>query len=302
MKRVLVTGGGGFVGSHLAEGYSRAGHRVTVIDASFDAPTAARLGRCDCVTAALTTASLAALKGSFDLVIHAAAITTSRGPIGQADVQHLRTNLDLLLDALGHAQRGEASSFVFVSSSGVFAAGDADDVLLESTRPTGRCSYALAKRLGEEIVAAADGAGLRTLSIRLGYIYGPHERVRPSRVDVSLVRRWLDCLENGEPIIVETPGLRRDWTYAGDLAAAVETALALERGAPLLHLGSGAIVTDLELARTMIAVAGRGEIHYEPKGAPAPAKAPMSSLEPLKINWTDLTDGLAATLAARVAA
>jgi UDP-glucose 4-epimerase len=173
---------------------------------------------------------------------------------------------------------------------------------LESTVPTSRSAYAVAKRTGEEIVAAAATEALRALSVRLGYIYGLDERSRATRLDVSLVRRWADCVARSEPIVVRTPDALRDWTFAGDLAAAIDAALRTGPAVPLIHLGSGEIVTDLELARAVTAAAGRGEVIVDPAPGAPKSKAPMGSLHRLEVRWTALRDALTSIVAESVAA
>ncbi len=301
-ERVLITGAGGFVGSHLAEGFQHLGYAVTVLDRGFDEATSERLRGCRCVAGLVSQSSLDALASNFDLLVHAAALTSSPRTAGMTDAAHVRANLDPLVDTLDFVQRTRVPVFVFVSSSGVFAAGDADDVLLETTVPSGRSAYAVAKRAGEEMVAAASSPDLRTLSLRLGYIYGLHERSRPTRVDVSLVRQWADRIAQSEPIVVQAPDARRDWTFAGDLAAAIDLALRNGPEVPLLHLGSGEIVTDLELAHWLVAAAGRGQVQVSVAAEGPGAKAPMGSRYRLDVAWTSLADRLGAVLADAVPA
>ncbi len=300
-RRVLITGAGGFVGSHLAEGFRRSGAEVTALDLRFDASAASRLMTCRLVEAAVDRPVLAGLDERYDLVVHAAAITASPAASGETDAAQIQRNLDPLLAALDFAERTRPSAFVFVSSSGVFSSSDASDLLLETTPATGSSAYAVAKRVGEQLVAAA-GRHLRTLSVRLGYIYGPHEQARTTRPDVSLVRRWLDLVETGRPVSVATPDLRRDWTFAGDLAGALDRALALSPAQPLVHLGSGQIVRDQELAEQLVAVAGRGRIERPATPHPHAGKAPMGSIHALGAKWTPLVEGLRMTCAELVPA
>lgn len=300
-RRVLITGGGGFVGSHMAQGLARRGHHVTALDASFDTVTTGRLQTVALLTAPLNAETLVRLDNRFDLVIHAAAVTTSPEDLGQTDADHIQQNLDLLLNALAFAQRTGIKEFAFVSSSGVFSAEDAGDALLETTVPTGTSAYALAKRSGELLVSGARSSSLATLSIRLGYIYGPHERSRATRTGVSLVRQWLDKAERSEPIVVETPDARRDWTFVEDLAEALVAALDLVPRPPLVHLGCGVALSDLEVVQTIAASRPGTQIESRPADAPA-LKAPMVSAYPLPVKWTALAKGIAATRAAMFAA
>lgn len=297
-RRVLITGAGGFVGSHLAAGFAGMGDDVTALDRAFDARTRDRLKGLRLVEAELDRTSLAGL-GAFDVVIHGAAVTTPSEALGISDTAHIKINLDLLLDCLDFARESGAGHFVFVSSSGVFDDRDAMDRLLESTTASGNSPYAVAKRAGEVIVEAACHSTFRAFSIRLGPVYGPFEASRDSRRVVSQVRRWLDATLSGQPIVVRSPQTERDWTYAPDLAPALDLFL---RGdatrAQVIHLGAAEIVNELDLAHLIARLVPGGSVMVEPDDRPR--RLPMASVHRDMLdraNWTGLETGLAQIIA-----
>lgn len=295
MKRtVLITGAGGFVGSHMAEGFLAMGDVVIALDTLFDAPTRQRLGGASLIEAGLTAAVLDNW-GQIDLVIHGAAITTPPRDFGLSDDEHIQANVDLLVASLDIAKRHRARDFVFLSSSGVFSLDDGEGVHLESMTPTGAIPYALAKRAGEDATAAASGSSLRAISIRLGPIYGPAEAPRSTRMVVSQVRRWLDHVAQGEPIIVDMPDERRDWTFAPDLPRALDALLRLEpKVSGVVHLTSAQVCSNLELAKAVAGLVDSAAVVV--RSSSAPARLPMASdrmdLAALFV-WTPLATGLA---------
>lgn len=291
---MLITGAGGFVGSHLAQGFLALGDAVTGLDLAFDTPTRRRLAGTRLVEAALTGQGLAGL-GRFDLVIHGAALTSI--PAGMGEAAYIAANVGLLAECLDFASASGARDFVFLSSSGVFAPEDGDGVHVESTPPTSTAPYALAKRAGEVAILAANSPALRAIAVRLGPIYGPAEIPRGTRLAVSQVRLWLDAIEAGEAIVVDEPGTVRDWTFAPDLGFALDALLRLDLSG-VVHLTAAQFVTNRDLAEAMVRVAGRGRMEIGADG-PAPRRPMASDRVDLHAlyGWTRLETGLARTLA-----
>ncbi len=292
MTRTLVTGAAGFVGGFLAAGLRELGHEVTGLDRAFDAEARQNLTGVRLVEADLAREAVPPL-GSFDLVIHGAAITTPDPALGLGDMATIRANCDMVLAALEFALGCGAKDFVLLSSSGVFRAEDAEDVLLESTPAQATLPYAIAKRAGELFVEAANSPTLRALAVRLGPIYGPVERASATRRFVSPIRRWIDAALGGDAVVVDMPHARRDWTFAPDLPAAIVNLLARApqlRG--VVHLTSGEAVDDLELAARIAATFGvplRREENAARRLPMASERIDLATLVP----WTPLERGLA---------
>ncbi|MDV3251079.1 NAD(P)-dependent oxidoreductase [Devosia sp. BK] len=297
---VLITGGGGFVGSHLAQGFKALGDAVFAADRLFDTATRQRLAGVDLIEGDLLSGEMALPHA--DLVIHGAAITTPAESDAASEDALLSANIALTNRVLRHAIDSGAKDFVFISSSGVFSATDGDSVHLESTAPTADLPYAKAKHAGEDAATAA--TELRAISIRLGPIYGPDERPRDTRTIVSPIRRWLNMALSGEPIIVDMPAERRDWTFAPDLALALDTLLHKQpslRG--VFHLTSGQSIANIDLARMIadLVPGARIVIGDTTRIERLPMASDRLDLSAL-YEWTTLPTGLARILSAEARA
>lgn len=299
-KRAAVTGAGGFVGGQIAAGLLAAGWRVAAVDLSFDSAARARLQGAELVECDLA--------GGFpdlpraDLVIHAAALTTDAETLGITPAAHVRANMAPLLAALDHAATTRAGGFVFLSSTGVFAPADGEPDLTDACTPTATHPYAAAKRAGELLVPAALAGICPAHVVRLGYLYGPGESVRPTRTNLSLLRRWCDAAERGEALTVPADDPRRDWTWAPDLAPAL---LRLAGSAPAnrpLHLTSGHILSDSQLARLIARLNPRTVVRMGPAIGAKPPARPSAIPELEGFRWTTPEEGLAALMAERTAA
>jgi UDP-glucose 4-epimerase len=270
------------------------GDGVIGVDRAFDAITTQRLAGVELIERDML------LAGSdlpmADIVIHGAALTTPPETCVAGEDQLLGANVAMAQASLRHAVECGASDFVFISSSGVFAPEDGDGIHLESTVPTATLPYARAKRAGEEALASA--GMLRAIAIRLGPIYGPHEQPRQTRTIVSPVRRWLDMALSGESIVIEMPEERRDWTYAPDLAGALNALL--RRRPPvrgIFHLTSGQILANSEVARMIVDLVPGAEV--KAAEVSRAARLPMSSdrLDLAALyDWTPMRRGLAQIL------
>ena len=253
MKRnVLITGAGGFVGSALAEAQLAAGHAVLATDLAFDNGVRARLGTAQLIEGALPDV-LTELNGlSADVVIHAAAITADPARFGLTRAGHICANISLLLAALDWARGHGARRFVYLSSSGVFGVAKGTAVADEHSPATATDPYSAAKRAGEILLSGAAEPGFETITLRLGPLFGPHEGVRPTRPTPSLAARMIAAAREDRKIVVASPDARRDWTYLPDIARAI--GVMLDHAGPLpplLHLTSGMVLSDLELAQAI---------------------------------------------------
>lgn len=299
-RSVLVTGAAGFVGSNLVSGFVEMGMDVVAVDMAFDD---------EGPDGELPRGSVTRIEGdlgedlvgglpSVDVVVHGAWITTDPEGLGIGPEEYVHRNLQPLRALLTWARSSEPGAFVFLSSSGVFAPGDAANELTDADEPTGTAPYAVAKREAEQLVAEASKA----ITVRLGYLFGPGERLRPTRTRRSLVADWISAAEQGSPLLVRSDDPRRDWTLVGDLAPALLRVVDGARADPPIHLGSPHRYRDSEVA-ALILERYPGSRVEEVRG-PGSVKPPMKPSEIPALEgfvWTDLRaalDGLPGTGAA----
>lgn len=294
-KRVLITGAGGFVGSALVRGFARLGWEVVALDRSFEA--GGDPGGTQRVEADLELGVPREVP-DVDLVIHAAWVTTSAESLEVTKAEHVALNTRPLLAVLEYAARSCPSAFIFLSSSGVFSAHDAQDGLGDDTKPTGVHPYAAAKRAGELLVEAALGPDRSEPSIsahvvRLGYLFGPGEVSRASRTHVSLVAQWLAAARDGRPLQVRVDDPLRDWTFVPDLAPAFERLAEGQPSGRPMHVGSPHIWHDEALATNIASLFDGAELVTAL--AIGSVKPPMipSDIPALRgFSWTDPLTGI----------
>lgn len=228
-----------------------------------------------------------------DLVIHAAWITTGPEQLGVTGLEYMRMNLDPLDAVLRYVVEHRPDAFVFLSSSGVFAHGDATHRLTDAHRPSARGPYGSSKRAAELLVPESLAGVTQAHVVRLGYLFGPDEWLRPSRLGLSPVARWIEAARQGQALEVRVDDPRRDWTYTPDLALALERLVRAPARAKPVHLTSGHVVRDRVLAGAIAQAAG-GRPLVE-TSVTAPLKPPMvpSELAVLAdFTWTEPLVGL----------
>ena len=278
MSHILVTGGAGFIGSHLAERLVRDGNRVTVID-SFDpfySPEIKRRNirellnddRFRLVEADIRDdrALERACDERLDVIVHLAARAGVRPSLEQPQL-YADVNVGGTLSLLELARRHEVNRFVFGSSSSVYG-NDATPPFRESERADQPISpYAASKRAGELYAHTYHHLyGLAVASLRFFTVYGP--RQRPDLAIHKFARQML----RGQPIHVFGDGsMRRDFTYVDDIVAGICAAIDWTETAgshELFNLG-GAQTTSvkrlLELLEEVLDC--KAEIFFQPEQA-----------------------------------
>ena len=225
MARVLVTGGAGFIGSHVADSLIGRGHEVAVLDdlsGGFrdNVPAAARL-----VTASVTdAAAVDRLFGeiSFDYVYHLAAYAAeglshfirrfnySNNVIG---------SVNLINAAVNHDVRG----FVFASSIAVYGAGQG--TFGEDTPPHPEDPYGIAKlAVEQDLRCARDMFGLRYVIFRPHNVYGPGQNIGDRYRNV--VGIFMNQILQGRPMTIFGDGTQtRAFSYVDDVAPVMAEAI-----------------------------------------------------------------------------
>jgi UDP-glucuronate 4-epimerase len=263
--KVLVTGGAGFIGSHVAERLVRDGHEVCIVDELNDyyAP-------------ALKEENLASLRsaGPFafyrtdicnepevasvfrkhppELVIHLAARAGVRPSLEQPllyEHVNVRGTLVLLEACRGMGVR----DFIFASSSSVYGAANQVPFSEEDRVDRPISPYAATKIAGEKLCYAYSHLyGIRTTCLRFFTVYGPRQRP-----DLA-IRKFVDMIARGETIPVFGDGSsRRDYTFIEDIVGGILAAAGRPSPYEIFNLGNSSPVDLMTLIQTIESAVGK---------------------------------------------
>lgn len=306
MRRALVTGCAGFVGSHLSEELLRQDWSVTGVD-SF-APTyetAHRRRMVDVLSRSpgfrftegdLVDMELTPFVEDADVVFHLAArpgVRASWGDFGSS-VQANIFATQRLLDAL--RLRPEVR-LVFASSSSVY--GDAGSYPTGEDTPLRPISpYGVSKASGESLVGAYVGQfGVRAAMLRYFTVFGPRQRS-----DMAF-HRWIRAVLEGRPLLLYGDGTAiRDFTYVTDVVDATIRAADLDEPFTILNVAGGSPATLLEVFDLLGEITGREvtvDKHDTAKGDPRRTGGDTDRIRAFlgwEPHWT-LRDGLQAQVA-----
>jgi len=289
-RPVLVTGGAGFIGSHLVRGLVAAGAEVRVIDDlshGHRANLASVEGSIRFVEASiLDRPALDAVMDGADLVFHEAALASVPASIERPRDYHA-VNVDGTLEVLEASRRHGVRRVVFASSSSGY--GDQPELpKRETMRPDCLSPYAQQKLAGEYLLRAwSQSYGLSTVSLRYFNIFGPGQRADSAYAAVVAAFATA-LLEGRRPRIFGDGSASRDFTYIDNVVKAnllagwrhledppddPEVAERFRGG--VVNVACGRRTTILELATTMAACV---DADVEPEFAPPRAGDVLHSL------------------------
>jgi UDP-glucuronate 4-epimerase len=268
MRRVLVTGGAGFIGSHLCQRLLREGEEVVCLD-NFDPfydPAIKRRnleeirasrgdGVFQLVEADIRDRGLVAdlfQRSSFDLVIHLAARAGVRFSIEQP-VLYEEVNVMGTLNLLEACRECGVQDFIFGSSSSVYGTNRKVPFAEEDRLETMISPYAVTKRVGELYCYAYHHLyGLNISCLRFFTVYGPRQRPEMA------IHKFTRLIHRGERIPLYGDGTsRREYTYIDDIIEGIMAAVRHLRGYAIFNLGESRTVPLRELISRLEGALGK---------------------------------------------
>ncbi|HUL72330.1 MAG TPA: SDR family oxidoreductase [Vicinamibacterales bacterium] len=256
MSTYLVTGGAGFIGSHLVEELLRRGQTVRIAD-NFSTGKRENLppaGKCDLIEGDLAEPGVAekAVAGC-DFVLHQAAIPSVPRSV-KDPVTSNRANVDATLRVLLAARDANVKRLVFAGSSSVYG----DTAVLpkrEDMRTNPLSPYALQKLIGEEYCKLFTKLyGLETVTTRYFNVFGP--RQDPGSPYSGVISLFIDALVAGRAPTIHGDGKQtRDFTYVADVVNGVLRCCdAPGVAGEVINVAAGGRVSLLELVRSLQAI------------------------------------------------
>ena len=286
----LVTGGAGFIGSHLVDRLRQAGRRVRVVDNhASGGPRNLAHRQDDAGVEAVKldvrdrAAMLEAGKGA-ERVFHLAALADIVPSIERPEAYY-DSNVSGTFNVLQAARAGGAKRFIYAASSSCYGIPEIYPTP-ETAAIRPRYPYALTKRLGEEMVCHwAEVYGLSAVSLRFFNVYGP--RSRTSGAYGAVFGVFLAQILAGKPVTVVGDGRQtRDFVYVGDVADALVAAAERESRGDVYNVGTGRAVSINRLVELL----GAGSVENVPKrpGEPDCTRADVSRIA-AELGWRAAT-------------
>jgi UDP-glucose 4-epimerase len=266
--KIIVTGGAGFIASHVADAYINEGHKVVIIDNLLtgfrkNVNPKATFYKADIRDRAAMDKIFQ--KERPEIVSHHAAIAevvkSLRDPIPTLQTNVL--GITNVLVAFGNFGRGKNRKFIFSSTGGAMYGAPKHIPAKETEEPITLSPYGLSKHLGEEIIKFyARKDGFHYFIFRYANIYGPRQDPK-GEAGVNAI--FAGLMKAGKrPIIFGDGSKGRDYVYVDDIARA--NVIALKRGKnDVVNLGWGKLVTDTMIFNAMVKATGfKGKPIYAP--------------------------------------
>lgn len=252
--RAVVTGGAGFIGSHVADRLVHLGYAVLVADdlstgLRSNVPDAARLEEIDVADPALERL-LAEWQG--EVVVHCAAQVSVASSVANP-THDARSNVLGTVSTIRAAVAGGCRSFVYVTTGGALY-GSPRYLPCDEDHPIDPISpYGLSKWTGERYLDLLAPESMSHVVLRLANVYGPRQR---SDGEGGVVAIFAKRMRNGLPIEVHGDGGQtRDFVYVADVVDAVIAGVNAARSTTV-NIATGRAVSVLDLFRAMASISG----------------------------------------------
>jgi UDP-glucose 4-epimerase len=301
MMRILVTGGAGFIGSHVVDAYVQVGHDVFVVDnlstgKRENLPPQARFLHADIQD---PTVRQLIVTEKIEVVNHHAAQMDVRRSVVDP-LYDARVNILGMLNVLEGAREAKVKKFVFAASGGtvygeqeVFPASEE-----HPTRPI--CPYGVSKRAGEHYLYFYNVEyGLPYVALRYANVYGPRQDPHGEAGVVAIFTQRL--LADEQPVINGDGQQTRDYVFVGDVAQANLAALQVGYSGPL-NIGTSVETTVSQLFGSLRHLTGSSvpEVHGPAKPGEQRRSVLAWSRAAQVLHWrpsVGLEDGLQQTVA-----
>lgn len=251
MRKVLITGGAGFIGGHLAERLASSGVEVLVLDQRADAAPPGVRAVQGCITDRSLVEDLAA---GCDALFHLAAMVSVVQSMGEPE-ECVRVNVLGTLRVLEAARRQRVGKVVMASSAAVY--GDLPGSPKREGDPTAPVSpYGVSKLDGEHYLEIwRREHGLPTVSLRFFNAYGP--RQDPDSVYANVIPAFIRRCFRGQDLLIHGDGRQtRDFVYVDDLVEACVRAAETPEMLGVYNVARGESTSVLALAEAIRAQAG----------------------------------------------
>lgn len=298
--KILVTGGAGFIGSHIVDAYVNAGHDVVIIDnlstgrEKFINPKAEFI-KCDIRD---TTVRDIFAQDQFDVVNHHAAQMDVRLSV-KDPIYDAETNVIGLLNVFQNAVEHEVKKIIYASSGGVVY-GEQDYFPADEAHPKRPdCPYGVTKLAGENyLYYYAKTFGVTYSAFRYANVYGPRQNPHG---EAGVIAIFLEKLFKDEQPIIHGDGEQtRDFIYVGDVVRANVAALT-QGDTQVFNIGTGIESNVNEIYQHLVELTG---VHKEEKhgpGKPGEQRRSVLAIDKAReeLGWQpslDLRSGLAETV------
>ncbi len=244
--RIIVTGGAGFIGSHIVDRCVEAGHEVGVVDNLSTGKRANVNAKARFFEQDICEAGLAAVFEGFkaDIVIHEAAQVNVRRSV-EDPAHDARVNVLGTINVFRTAGEAGCKKVIYASSGGACYGEPPEIPAPEDTRIRPLCPYGVSKYAAEKYLELyADLYGMDYTILRYGNVYGPRQDPHGEAGVVAVFSELM--LAGKQPQIFGDGSKTRDYVFVGDVARA--NVLALEKGnGGIFNIGTGVQTTDDEI-------------------------------------------------------